>query len=72
MKLGKVFPGPDGKPTLHFELRLKNGEILQGDLPFKWDSQRKQWIGWEGLDWHLHRNNPWAGWWNDVNRRDHK
>ena len=54
VRLGKVFAGPDGSPTVHFELHLKDGEILQGDLPFHWDSERKQWIGWEGLDWHLH------------------
>jgi len=53
VQLGKVFAGPDGSPTVHFELRLKDGEILQGDLPFHWNSERKQWIGWEGLDWHL-------------------
>jgi hypothetical protein len=54
VRLGKVSAGPDGSPTVHFELRLKDGEVLQGDLPFHWDSERKQWIGWEGLDWHLH------------------
>ena len=54
VQLGKVFPSPGGLPTVHFELRLKDGEILQGDLPFQWDSQKKQWIGQEGLDWHLH------------------
>ncbi len=54
VRLGQVFAGPDGQPTVHFELHLKGGEVLQGDLPFHWDSRRKQWIGWEGLDWHLH------------------
>jgi hypothetical protein len=54
VRLGKVFAGPDGQPTVHFELRLKDGEILQGDLPFHWESAQRQWIGWEGLDWHLH------------------
>jgi hypothetical protein len=53
VQLGKVFAGPDGLPTVHFELRLKDGEVLQGDLPFKWNSKREQWIGWFGLDWHL-------------------
>ena len=55
VQLGKVFAGPDGSPTVHFELHLKDGEILQGDLPFHWDSEKKQWIGWEGLDWHLQK-----------------
>jgi hypothetical protein len=53
VKLGKVFAGSDGFPTVHFELHLKDGEILQGDLPFHWDKETKQWMGWEGLDWHL-------------------
>jgi hypothetical protein len=54
VKLGKVFANAGGMPTVHFELVLKDGEILQGDLPFIWNSEKKQWIGWEGLDWHLH------------------
>lgn len=57
VRLGNVFAGPDGAPTVHFELHLKDGEVLQGDLPFhliKWDSSEKQWIGEGGLDWHLH------------------
>jgi hypothetical protein len=53
VQLGKVFAGTDGSPTVPFELHLKDGDILQGDLPFHWNSERKQWIGWEGLDWHL-------------------
>jgi hypothetical protein len=55
VRLGKVFAGPTGRPTVHFELHLKDGEILQGDLPFQWDSEKKQWVGWEGLDWHLRK-----------------
>ena len=54
VRLGNVFAGPDGAPTVHFELHLKGGEVLQGDLPFHWDSERRQWIGWQGLDWHMH------------------
>jgi hypothetical protein len=57
VRLGMVFQNPDGLSTVHFELRLKDGEILQGDLPFQWDPQKKQWIGQKGLDWHL-RNSP--------------
>jgi peroxiredoxin len=53
VKLGKVFANPQGSPSVYFELRLKDGEILQGDLSFRWNSERKQWFGWKGLDWHL-------------------
>ena len=46
---------PDGSPTIHFELHLKDGEILRRRFAFPdWDPEEKQWIGWEGLDWHLH------------------
>ena len=54
VRLGDVFANPSGFPTVHFELHLKDGEILKGDLPFHWNPKRKQWIGWESLDWHLH------------------
>jgi hypothetical protein len=53
VQLGAVAPDAKGLPAIHFKLRLKDGEVLQGDLPFKWDSQRKQWVGQKGLDWHL-------------------
>ena len=56
VRLGEVFAGGDGSPTIHFELRLKDGEVLKGDLPFYWDSERKQWIGLKALDWHLPKN----------------
>ena len=53
VRLGDAVTGPDGVPTVHFALHLKGGEVLQGELPFHWDSERKQWIGCQGLDWHL-------------------
>jgi hypothetical protein len=55
VRLGKVFAGPDGMPTIRFELRLKDGEALQGDLSFQWDPERERWIGRHGLDWHLRK-----------------
>ena len=36
VRLGQVFTALDGSPAVHFELRLKDGEVLQGDLPFHW------------------------------------
>ena len=41
VRLGKVFANPGGQPTVHYELRLKDGEILKGDLPFRWNSEKK-------------------------------
>ncbi len=28
-------------------------EILQGDLIYRWSEEKKTWVGWNGLDWHL-------------------
>ena len=53
---GEVFANPGGLPTLHFELHLKDGEVLQGDLPFSWDPKKKRWVGQAGLDWHLQKS----------------
>jgi hypothetical protein len=53
VQLGEVFAGPTSLPTVHFELHLKDGEVLAGDLPFNWDAEKKQWVGWHGLDWHV-------------------
>jgi hypothetical protein len=55
VQLGKVFANPRGRPTLHYALRLKDGETLQGDLPFAWDTAKKRWAGENGLDWHLQK-----------------
>jgi hypothetical protein len=58
VRLGNVFANPGGTPTIHFALHLKDGEILEGDLPFQfidWGSAGKQWVGQGGLDWHLRK-----------------
>jgi hypothetical protein len=55
VQIGKVFANPNGRPTVHFELKLKDGEILQGDLPFTGNSDKKLWTGQGGLDWHLQK-----------------
>jgi hypothetical protein len=53
VRLGKVFPNSGGLPTVHYELHLQDGEVLQDDLPFVRNSKKGQWVGWKGLDWHL-------------------
>ena len=58
VRLGNVVAGRNGLPTVHYELRLKDGEVLQGDLPFQWNPRTERWGGWEGLDWHL-QTTPW-------------
>ncbi len=65
VRLGKVVPNGGGAPTLHFELQLKQGQRLRGDLPFRWDSEKKQWIAEQGLDWHL-RWQFGDDWWDKL------
>ncbi len=69
VRLGNVFASPSGTPTVPFELRLKDGAVLRGDLPFHfmaWGPGGKQWIGEGGLDWHL-QSNRWSEWWDKIN-----
>ncbi len=47
----KSIPGETGLPTVPYELTLKDGRVLKGNLPFKcWLGK---WQGLQGLDWHL-------------------
>jgi hypothetical protein len=55
VQLGKPFAGSDGLPTVPYQLQLKDGEILKGALPFRWNPQTKQWVGYRGIDWHLQK-----------------
>ncbi len=54
--LGEVFAGRGGMPTVHYDLQLQDADVLQGDLSFRWDSQKDRWIGHGGLDWHLQKD----------------
>jgi hypothetical protein len=56
VRLGKVFANAGGVPAIHYELQLKDGEILEGDLPFERVAKTGQWMGYEGLDWHLKKS----------------
>jgi peroxiredoxin len=58
VQLGKVFADSEGRPTVHFRLTLKDGEVLQGDLPFvfSYSLGRRSWTGYEALDWHLKKS----------------
>ena len=51
--LGKVFAGRGGMPSVYYELQLRNAEVLRGTCLSYQDPQAEQWIGYEGLDWHL-------------------
>jgi len=52
VELGEVFKGEENRPTIAYKLTLKDGDILQGNLPFDWDARGENWYGVEGLDWH--------------------
>jgi hypothetical protein len=53
VRLGQVVAGPRGTPTVHCEVHLKNGDVLQGDVSFQCRPRGKRWIGQGGIDWHL-------------------
>ena len=57
VQLGKVFADSEGRPAVHFRLTLKDGEVLQGDLPFvrSYHLGHESWMGVEALDWHLQK-----------------
>ena len=65
VELGEVFKNPDvindkkGLPTVPYKVKLKDGTVLQGSLPFEFnfDGDIPHWHGIHGIDWHL-QNKP--------------
>ncbi|MBN2181459.1 MAG: hypothetical protein JW715_06065 [Sedimentisphaerales bacterium] len=61
VEVGEVFIGKKeiigktGWPTVPYKLTLKDGRILEGELPFNYSADGKggHWHGMEGIDWHL-------------------
>ena len=61
VELGQVFPTPkkfngvEGLPTVPYKVTLKDGTLLEGNLPFEYnfDGNKGHWHGLEGVDWHL-------------------
>jgi hypothetical protein len=53
VELGEVFENAKKLPTVSYKLTLKDGTILEGDLPFRYDPMLEEWEGIAGLDWHL-------------------
>ncbi len=51
--LGEVFENEEEFPTISYKLTLKDGTILEGDSPFRYDPMLEEWEGIGGLDWHL-------------------
>jgi hypothetical protein len=63
VELGRVFKsdaksfygGKVSLPAVEYKLTLKDGTILEGNLPFDYNAKRQCWKGMHGLDWHLQR-----------------
>ncbi len=51
VQVGKAFRNSRGLMTVHYKLTLKDGVVLEGDLPFYWEVDH--WHGKQGIDWHL-------------------
>lgn len=61
VELGEVFENPEiinkkkELPTIPYKLTLKDGTVLEGNLPFEYnfDGGKGHWHGIQGIDWHL-------------------
>jgi hypothetical protein len=61
VELGKAFENPEvinkhkDLPTVPYKLTLKDGTVLEGNLPFEYnfDGGKGHWHGIHGIDWHL-------------------
>ena len=61
VELGEVFKNPEvinkkkELPTIPYKLTLKDGTVLEGNLPFEYnfDGGKGHWHGIHGIDWHL-------------------
>jgi len=61
VEIGEVFKNPErlnqktGLPTVPYKLTLKDGTILEGNLPFEYnfDGGKGHWHGIHGIDWHI-------------------
>jgi len=60
VELGEVFLKEkaleEDLPAVPYKLTLRDGAVLEGDLPFQFSAQLGRWVGLFGLDWHLQPN----------------
>ena len=51
----KVFNEKNELPTIPYKLTLKDGTVLEGNLPFEYnfDGGKGHWHGIQGIDWHI-------------------
>jgi hypothetical protein len=63
VELGRPFANPTkfnrkkDLPTVPYKLTLKDGTVLQGDLPcdYEFEGAKGHWFGIQGIDWHLQK-----------------
>ena len=61
VELGEVFKNLEvinqkkELPTIPYKLTLKDGTVLEGNLPFEYnfDGDKGHWHGIHGIDWHI-------------------
>ena len=53
VELGAVSKSQDGLPTVSYIVRLEDGRELKGGLPFRYMPRQGNWMGVQGIDWHL-------------------
>ena len=53
IKLGEVTADEQGRPSVPYELGLRDGAALKGSLPVVYEPRPGTWVPVEGLDWHL-------------------
>ncbi len=64
VELGRPFANPkkfnrkQDLPTVPYKLTLKDGTVLQGDLPcdYVFEGTTGHWFGIQGIDWHLQQS----------------
>ena len=53
VELGEVYKSQNGLPTVPYIVRLQDSRELRGNLPFRYMPRQGNWMGVEGIDWHL-------------------
>jgi hypothetical protein len=53
VQFGEVSINQNNLPTISYKIVLHDGQELTGDLPFRYIPKQDNWMGVQGLDWHL-------------------
>ncbi|MHC4798048.1 MAG: carboxypeptidase regulatory-like domain-containing protein [Planctomycetota bacterium] len=55
VEIGEVFQDKKDRFAVYYKLTLKDGTVLENDLPFVYLPVPQVWMGVQGLDWHLQK-----------------